>query len=121
MTNPGNIWTGRTLDAIKASLAPCFADNCPASNLTVLQFAHLKPTTLKGRERGRIERLLDILAHPESYTLLCETHHEDFDIEFAQTGEHSWIPKSLLDADLLRGYNYRLFPKVIVVQLGESR
>ena len=36
-----------------------------------LEFAHVKRTALKGRERGLVKRYLDITQNPESYTILC--------------------------------------------------
>ena len=92
-----NVWAGRTLDALKVVLAPCFADKCSVTNLGMLQFAHLKPTGLSGPKRGRKERLSDVLNNPDCYALLCEDHHEDFDKEFNQTDRHSWVPVSVLE------------------------
>ena len=41
-----------------------------------LEFAHLEPTTCHGKGRGKRKRLEDILRHPTSYRLLCETCHD---------------------------------------------
>ena len=44
-----------------------------------LEFAHLKETELNGRGRGRKERLYDVIKHPDSYVLLCNKNHREFD------------------------------------------
>ena len=45
-----------------------------------LQFAHIKPTELSGGNgRGRIERYLDVLRHPDCYAVLCRSCHLSFD------------------------------------------
>jgi hypothetical protein len=46
-----------------------------------LEFAHLKPTSLFGRSRGRIERLLDVLRNPGCYILMCKYCHRRYDAE----------------------------------------
>ncbi len=50
---------------------------CPSAEK--LEFAHLEPTGLRGRGRGRKERLFDILKHPEKYVLLCGYCHDELD------------------------------------------
>lgn len=44
-----------------------------------LQFAHCKPTELKGHSRGRKERIADIRRHPNHYRLLCIDCHQELD------------------------------------------
>lgn len=44
-----------------------------------IQFAHIEPTGLEGKGRGRKERLYDILKNPDKYVPLCESCHLDFD------------------------------------------
>lgn len=44
-----------------------------------LQFAHIRATGLKGRGRGRKERILDIRKNPDAYRLLCRTCHTEHD------------------------------------------
>lgn len=44
-----------------------------------LEFAHLEETELKGRGRGRKERLYDVIRHPNSYVLLCKKNHRELD------------------------------------------
>jgi len=48
-----------------------------------LEFAHVKPTELKGKSRGYNERVLDILKHPDAYKLLCRACHQKLDSEQA--------------------------------------
>lgn len=42
-----------------------------------LEFAHAKPTGLRGMGRGSGERYRDILAHPDCYVRACKTCHPD--------------------------------------------
>jgi hypothetical protein len=49
---------------------------------TRLEFAHVAPTKLKGRGRGKYHRLRDVLKHPEAYKLLCRPCHMDLDYGF---------------------------------------
>ncbi len=51
--------------------------NCGSTWLC--EFAHVKPTNLRGMGRGQKERFLDILRHLDSYTYLCKKCHERFD------------------------------------------
>jgi hypothetical protein len=44
-----------------------------------LEFAHLRPTGIFGRGRGRKERIADIRAHKDHYVLLCHRCHDKFD------------------------------------------
>lgn len=44
-----------------------------------LEFAHLKPTSVVGRGRGRSDRYLDIKRNPDAYILLCRDCHRRFD------------------------------------------
>lgn len=55
-----------------------------------LEFAHLKPTGVNGRGRGRSRRYHDIRAHPECYVLMCHDHHLEFDQ--GKTGGKEWGP-----------------------------
>lgn len=44
-----------------------------------LQFAHLRPTGIRGRSRGGYARMLDLRRHASAYALLCRTCHLAFD------------------------------------------
>jgi len=44
-----------------------------------LEFAHVKPTGLCSRGRGRADRYHDILRNLDCYVLLCARHHRAFD------------------------------------------
>lgn len=76
MANRANEWTKRRWkQLIEDSGGKCA--QCP--NTEALEFAHLEPTGLRGRSRGRKERLYDILKHPEKYVLLCIYCHDEMD------------------------------------------
>lgn len=45
-----------------------------------LEFAHLKPTGLNGRNRGSKAVYLDVIRHPECYVLLCHECHALLDL-----------------------------------------
>jgi hypothetical protein len=42
---------------------------------TFLEFAHIKPTKLKGEGRGMTNRIKDIRDNPDSYMLTCHKHN----------------------------------------------
>jgi len=44
-----------------------------------MEFAHLKPTGLRGRQRGSVEALRDVLQNRESYARLCWECHRGID------------------------------------------
>ena len=44
-----------------------------------LEFAHIAPTDVKGKGRGKARRLFDILRYPTRYTLLCASCHDILD------------------------------------------
>jgi hypothetical protein len=44
-----------------------------------LEFAHTKPTGLKGAGRGARRRFLDVVRNPDSYELLCRKCHGELD------------------------------------------
>lgn len=46
------------------------------SSKRLLEFAHVKPTGLKGAGRGKYVRVRDIKQHPTCYALLCHGCHE---------------------------------------------
>lgn len=52
-----------------------------------LEFAHLKPTGVNGRGRGRQTRLYDVKKNPDKYALLCRKCHLKFDRGEIQLGE----------------------------------
>ena len=45
------------------------------SSVNRLEFAHLRPTGLRGRGRGMDARMRDIKNHPNDYILLCRKCH----------------------------------------------
>lgn len=50
-----------------------------------LEFAHKKPTRLRGRGRGLQKRFRDILRNPDCYELLCKKCHWIKDTERSET------------------------------------
>ena len=40
-----------------------------------LEFAHIFPTDVQGRGRGRKERIYNISKNPGSYAYMCKPHH----------------------------------------------
>jgi len=45
-----------------------------------LEFAHVKPTALRGEGRGSSKRVHDVRRHPECYRLLCKSCHDELDL-----------------------------------------
>lgn len=86
MTNKGNRWIRQVFNDLKADRGgKCEIPGCEETE--DLEFAHVQPTDLGGRGRGRKERYYDIKNNPDSYRLLCKGHHRDHDDELdAQTG-----------------------------------
>lgn len=72
----------------RAILAFLFHDQCFACGArgVPLQFAHLKPTTLKGEGRGLDRRYRDILRHPDCYARLCANCHRHWSPEDKHVG-----------------------------------
>lgn len=76
MTNYVNGWIKRAFKKLRKA----FGGACRICGSTEkLQFAHLEPTNVKGRGRGRKERYYDIKNNPDSYILLCEPCHRTLD------------------------------------------
>ena len=67
----------RRIKLIKEFGGQCI--HCTATE--ALEFAHTKPTELKGRGRGRKERVYDVIKHPDAYILLCHQCHKNYDAE----------------------------------------
>jgi hypothetical protein len=44
-----------------------------------LEFAHIQETKLKGKGRGRKERIWDVIKNPWCYMLMCKDCHKWFD------------------------------------------
>ncbi len=45
-----------------------------------MEFAHKEPTELSGWERGRKERVHDVIRNPTKYRLLCKDCHKEYDL-----------------------------------------
>lgn len=74
-------WIKRTREWLRKFYGNrCNAPKCRKEGLLGRwEFAHLAPTKLMGRSRGRIERLLDVKNNPEKYTLMHRACHHDYD------------------------------------------
>jgi hypothetical protein len=57
----------------------CWFENCEEDDPTKLEFAHIFPTRLKGRGRGRKERIYDVSKNPDCYALVCSYHNGQID------------------------------------------
>lgn len=55
-------------------------------SMECLEFAHIKPTDLKGAGRGLKERIYDIIKHPLHYNLFCHDCHVIYDREHKESG-----------------------------------
>ena len=51
-----------------------------------LEFAHIKPTLVSGKGRGKIRRTYDVKNNPDCYALLCHRHHKEFDEKETSSG-----------------------------------
>jgi hypothetical protein len=63
--------TKKRLQLIREYGNKCFV----CGNVNNLQFAHIKPTKIKGVGRGKQNRTYDVQKNPKSYILLCPTCH----------------------------------------------
>jgi predicted restriction endonuclease len=78
MTNKQNEFIRRKINELKELNGnKCKKKGC--NEQYELQFAHIKPTELNGRGRGRKERYYDVIRNPTSYLLMCKDHHEMYD------------------------------------------
>jgi hypothetical protein len=79
MTNSSNLWAKKRRNELMGNYrSKCIIPHCD-SEVEDLHFAHVSPTGLKGRGRGRKERLCDISKNPKCYILLCKEHHDQYD------------------------------------------
>lgn len=76
LTNHANKWIKAAFKDLRQEFGGCCA-KCGSKEK--LQFAHLQPTDLNGRGRGRKERYYDIVKHRGGYQLLCEECHRKKD------------------------------------------
>ena len=76
MTNQANKWVAVAMMDLRKEFGGCCSTCGSKQNL---EFAHIKPTGLKGWGRGRKERYYDIMNNKDSYKLLCKTCHKEFD------------------------------------------
>lgn len=74
--NKGNLWYRNKLDELNEENKYCANPMCQS---LADEWAHLEPTGVKGRGRGRNRRTLDILKHRSSYARLCKKCHDILD------------------------------------------
>ena len=78
MPTRSNVWI---VEAFKR-LREAYGGKCAICGSSErLEFAHVRPTSLMGRGRGRKERYYDVSNNPECYMLLCHDCHRDHDDE----------------------------------------
>ena len=76
MPNHSNVWI---VEAFR-KLREAYGGKCAiCGSMERLEFAHVQPTKLSGRSRGRKERYYDVSNNPECYMLLCHDCHRDYD------------------------------------------
>ena len=79
MTNHPNKWIKEAFKILREEFGG-FCQNCGKRNYKDnLEFAHIKPTDLNGRGRGRKERYYDIKNNKDHYKLLCKSCHKELD------------------------------------------
>lgn len=91
--NGGIRWTRAHLGILQLAFNQCL--QCKRSDET-LEFAHLSPTGVRKKGRGRTDRTIDVLRHLGSYTRLCRACHTEYDAG----AFGAWSPPSLLEVAL---------------------
>ena len=76
MTNPMNKWVKEAFEKLRQE---CGGSCQKCGSNQKLEFAHIKPTDLSGRGRGRKERYYDIKNNKDHYRLLCMSCHKELD------------------------------------------
>lgn len=61
--------------------------NIKTGNNILLEFAHKVGHRISGNNRGRNQRILEVLRHPEWFLLLCHSCHLKYDIDHPLTEE----------------------------------
>ncbi len=90
----------RYIERLRKRLADARGNRCERCGATPeeeeLQWAHVKPTALRGSGRGREARLMDIKNNPDSYKLFCKPCHKDHD----EMGPPPTIPGVLTEEEI---------------------
>jgi hypothetical protein len=76
MTNCANEYVKAKFKEMREK-AKCHNPKCTSGKK--IEFAHIRPTELKGAGRGRKERYFDIVKHPDDYVPFCKDCHFLFD------------------------------------------
>lgn len=77
LTSRQNIWLKRKILELREEFNWCCAW---CGSIDGLEFAHLEPTGVSGKGRGRPTRYYDVLRHKSSFMLMCFDCHHDFDM-----------------------------------------
>ena len=68
----------KRIKELREELIEKFGGKCVVCDSTEdLEFAHIKPTKLSGRGRGRKERYYDVIKNPDCYALTCKEHNKN--------------------------------------------
>ena len=78
MTNRQNRWLRRKFDELR-DFAQSIYHGCIWCGSDEWGFAHVRPTPLGGRGRGRSARYYDILRHFDCYRPMCRLCHKEYD------------------------------------------
>lgn len=79
MGNRQNEYIKRAIPEMKREMGgKCTHRGCGERRLSRLEFSHIHQTPISrtGSGRDRKEKLADVRAHPNAYTLKCERHHD---------------------------------------------
>ncbi len=81
MTNDANKAVIRTREILHEKFGgECWGHDCHESDMANLEFAHIFPTPVMGRGRGRKERIYDVSKNPGAYAYVCKYHHAELDV-----------------------------------------
>ena len=64
---------------LKEKAAQAVGRVCRLCGKTPIQYAHARPTKLRGRGRGQHARLRDVVKYPDRYIPLCKECHAIYD------------------------------------------
>lgn len=73
-------WTSKQrTESLRQRVIALLGSVCAECQATPIHYAHMQPTRLRGKGRGQIRRLRDILKHPKRYKPLCAKCHYEHD------------------------------------------
>ena len=99
MVKPQNAWVRKKINQVKV-----ICENPICDSVEKLEFAHIKPTKLSGRGRGRNKRYQDFVKNCDCYKILCNECHKayrdgflNFEVDYLEYGDHLEPDKGLLE------------------------